>query len=212
MSLPSVPSLQSLSRPYTATVGAPTIRAVDPAIFTRRYFAACMSCGFCRDGCCAHGVDVDGRVMVAILSQASRIEAVVGVPRTEWFAGPTEVDADAPGGSTRRTAVRDGYCVFHDSRGRGCLLHGYALATGQDYHDLKPMVSTLFPVTFGDGALLVSDELEDDTLVCAGSGPTAYDAARPELLFYFGEALVRELDAMASAPPVPNAASRSAVR
>jgi hypothetical protein len=157
-----------------------------------------MSCSFCADGCCTHGVDVDGRVMAEIVAQADRIEAVVGIPRTEWFAGDAEADREAPGGVTRRTAVRDGYCVFHDAKGRGCLLHAYALSTRQDYHDLKPMVSTLFPVTFGDGALLLSDELEDGTLVCAGAGPTAYQAARPELAFYFGDDLVAELDRLAT--------------
>ena len=193
-----MPSLLSLSRSYTAAVGAPTIAAVDPAIFAHRYFAACMSCTFCADGCCTHGVDVDARVMVEILAQADRIEAVVGIPRSEWFVGDAEADDEAPGGATRRTAVRDGYCVFHDPKGRGCLLHAYALSTGQDYHDLKPMVSTLFPVTFGEGALLLSDELEDGTLVCAGAGPTAYEAARPELAFYFGGDLVLELDRLAT--------------
>jgi hypothetical protein len=199
LSLRSMTTLVPLSRPYTAIAGAPTVAAVDPAIFVRRYFAACMSCTFCGDGCCAHGVDVDAPVMAAIVAQADRIEAVVGVPRSDWFAGPTEVDEEAPGGSTRRTTVRDGYCVFHDAKGRGCLLHAYALSTGQDYHDLKPMVSTLFPVTYGDGALLVSDELEDNTLICAGAGPTAYEAARPELAFYFGNTLVLELDRLAAA-------------
>lgn len=198
-------ALLLLSRPYTATVGAPTIGSVDPEIFARRYFAACMSCTFCRDRCCSHGVDVDERIVVALLAQADRLEAVVGVPHTAWFAGPPEPDADAPGGATRRTAVRDGYCVFHDNKGRGCLLHAYALASDQNYHDLKPMVSTLFPLTFGDGALLLSDELEDGSLVCAGVGPTAYEAARSELEFYFGAELVRELDGLASVSSLPNA-------
>lgn len=196
--------LLPLSRPYTASVGAPTIAAVDPAIFARRYFAVCMSCTFCHDGCCVHGVDVDERVAVAILAQADRIEAAVGRPSSEWFAGPPERDDEAPGGASRRTAVRDGYCVFHDGQGRGCLLHAYAVASGQDYHDLKPMVSTLFPLTFGEGALLLSDELEDGTLVCANTGPTAYEAARSELAFYFGDALVGELDRLAS-QSLPNA-------
>ena len=60
------------------------------------------------------------------------------------------------------------------------------------------MVSTLFPVTFGDGALLCSEELHDGSLVCAGDGPTAYAMARAELAFYFGAELVTELDAHAS--------------
>jgi hypothetical protein len=78
------------------------------------------------------------------------------------------------------------------------MLHSYAITTGRDYHAVKPMVSTLFPVTFGGGALVVSDELEDGSLVCSAVGPTAYEAAREELAYYFGDALVTELDALAA--------------
>ena len=60
------------------------------------------------------------------------------------------------------------------------------------------MVSSLFPVTFGGGALLCSDELHDGSLVCAGDGPTAYEMARSELAYYFGPELVTELDALGS--------------
>ena len=81
------------------------------------------------------------------------------------------------------------------------MLHAHALATGGDYHLLKPMVSALFPVTFGGGALFVADELQDDSLVCAGPGPTAYEAARSELAWYFGEPFVEELDALAAQFP-----------
>lgn len=186
-----------LTRPYASRGGAPVIRAVDDAIFTRRYYARCMACGFCRDACCSHGVDVDEQVVRAILGQADRVEAVVGISRDDWFAGDPVRDPEVPGGAARRTSVRDGYCVFHDPRGRGCLLHGYAIATGQDYHTLKPMVSTLFPLTFESGTLVVSDELEDGTLVCAVNGPTAYGAVRGELAYYFGDEMVAELDVLA---------------
>lgn len=188
-----------LSRPYAARAGAPVVSSVDRAIFERRYFATCMSCGFCADACCSYGVDVDEPVAQAILAQADRLAPLVGVSPAEWFVSGPLADPDLPGGATRRTAVRDGFCVFHDAKGRGCLLHAHAVATGQDYHALKPMVSTLFPVTFGGGTLLASDELEDGTLVCGGTGPTAYEAARPELAYYFGDALVAELDGLAAA-------------
>lgn len=191
--------LQTLSRSYAARTGVPVISAVDLEIFTHRYFARCMACTFCYDSCCVHGVDVDEQVVATILDQADRIEALVGVPRDEWFAGPPAADAEVPGGASRRTAIRDGYCVFHDRKGRGCLLHGYALATGQDYHTLKPMISTLFPVTFETGALVISDELEDGTLVCAGDGPTVYAAVRGELEYYFGREMVAELDRLEAA-------------
>jgi hypothetical protein len=58
------------------------------------------------------------------------------------------------------------------------------------------MVSSLFPVTFGGETLFCSEELLDGTLVCAGEGPTAYEMARPELAYYFGDEFVAELDGL----------------
>lgn len=189
-----------LSRPYAARdTGAPVLTHVDEDVFTRRYFGACLACTFCGDACCDHGVDVDAATAARMLAQAEAIEARVGVPRDEWFTGPLVADPDLPGGAGTRTRVAaDGRgCVFRSRTGRGCQLHAYALETGQDYHLLKPMVSTLFPLTFAEGLLCVSGELADGTLVCGDSGPTAYAAVRAELAHYFGDALVAELDEFA---------------
>ena len=178
---------------------------MDDAIFTRRYFGHCLSCTFCGDACCTHGVDVSVVERDRILGRAEELEPLVRVDRERWFVPTLDEDADFPGGFATRTAVVDGACVFLRRDGRGCLIHAALLARGEDYHALKPMVSTLFPVTFGDGALLCSDELHDASLVCAGDGPTAYAMARTELAFYFGAELVAELDALAG----PLAAARS---
>ena len=156
-----------------------------------------MRCGFCADACCQHGVDVSVVERDRILARAAELAPRVGVPSSAWFEPELEVDADFPGGAAARTTVVDGRCVFLMRSTRGCVLHAMSLETGDDYHLLKPMVSALFPVTFGDGMLVCSDELEDGTLVCAGEGPTAYKMARSELAYYFGDELVDELDAIA---------------
>ena len=169
---------------------------VDDDIFTRRYFGLCMRCGFCADACCQHGVDVSVVERDRILARADAIEARTGRPPDTWFETALSDDADFPGGAATRATVVDGRCVFLRRDGRGCTLHALSLEEHADYHLLKPMVSTLFPVTFGDGALLCSDELTDGSLVCSGDGPTAYEMARVELAWYFGDALVRELDAL----------------
>ena len=187
-----------LSRPYPAREGAPVLTHVAAEVFTHRYFGACLACTFCRDACCDHGVDVDAATLGRILAQADAIEARVGVARDQWFTGPLVPDADLPGGAGTRTRVADGGCVFRSRTARGCLLHAYALETGQDYHLVKPMVSTLFPLTFADGLLCLSGELHDGSLVCGGTGPTAYESVRPELAYYFGDELVMELDALGS--------------
>lgn len=170
---------------------------MDPAIFRRRYFGRCLQCTFCGDACCQHGVDVSVAERDRILAHADELEAVVGRPRTEWFRHDLVADADFAGGAATRTSVVDGGCVFLRKDARGCALHAYALGRGRDYHEVKPMVSALFPVTFGEGSLFCSEELVDGSLICAGAGPTAYEMARAELSYYFGAALVAELDALA---------------
>ena len=156
-----------------------------------------MTCHFCADACCQHGVDVSVVERDRILARADELEAVVGRPRDTWFEAGVELDADFPGGGATRSTVVRGRCVFLRRDARGCALHALSLERGEDYHDLKPMVSALFPVTFGDGVLQPADELVDGTLVCAPDGPTAYEMARVELAYYFGPPLVRELDRLA---------------
>jgi Fe-S-cluster containining protein len=173
------------------------VRAVDVAIFSRRYFGHCMRCDFCADSCCQHGVDVSIQERDRILARADELTPRVGLEPAAWFEAALAPDADFPGGAATRTTVVDGRCVFLRRDARGCILHALSLETNADYHLLKPMVSSLFPVTFGEGVLLCSDELADGSLVCAGDGPTAYEMARAELSYYFGEALVSELDALA---------------
>jgi hypothetical protein len=172
---------------------------VDDEIFHRRYYGHCMRCGFCADGCCQHGVDVSVTEHARILARAGEIAGRVSVPVDEWFEPDVTADEDFPGGASTRTRVVDGRCVFLNRGARGCVLHALSLDLGQDYHALKPMVSSLFPVTFGGETLFCSEELLDGTLVCGGEGPTAYEMARAELEYYFGGELVAELDAMSLA-------------
>jgi hypothetical protein len=74
------------------------------------------------------------------------------------------------------------------------MIHSYALERGIDYHELKPMVSALFPVTFDRGLLHSATEIEDRSLQCIDDGPTVYRGIREEIAWYFGAELVEELD------------------
>ena len=120
----------------------------------------------------------------------------MGYPEADWFTDTVVTDAEFPSGKHVRTQVRDGACVFRNRKGRGCLIHSYALNTGGDYHDLKPLVSVLFPLTFEYGVLEPSNEIQDGSVICYGAGPTVYEGSRDELLYYFGQDMVAELDAL----------------
>ncbi|HEV7960286.1 MAG TPA: hypothetical protein VGP01_04600 [Rhizomicrobium sp.] len=186
----------ALTRAYACVMGGPVLTTVNPAIFSLRYFTHCLDCGFCGDACCDHGVDVD-------LGNAARLKALpadfhdlIGAPDSEWFADGVTLDPEFPGGAYRRTAVRGGTCIFRNPAGRGCAIHAYCLTHKLDYHQFKPMVSVLFPVTFEQGVLTASGEAADGSLICAGQGPSLYDGARNEIAYCFGPELVAELDGL----------------
>lgn len=197
----------ALSRAFPCVLGAPVIDRIDRRIFTLRYFAACMDCGFCADQCCSYGVDVDAANIEAIRALGPDFAAFVGVPASDWFTAERWCDAEFPSGAYGRTRTVAGKCVFADASGRGCRIHAWCLAHGLDVHHFKPLVSTLFPLTFEYGALVPSPETLDGTLVCAGNGPTLYHGARDELRHYFGAAFVAELDEMERFPNSGNRVS-----
>lgn len=184
----------ALPRDYACRWGAPVIRAVDERIFSLRYFARCMACGFCHDQCCDYGVDIDSENMERLRELGPAFETFAGVPHTEWFTRTLTEDGEFPSGWHARTAAKHGKCIFADRAGRGCRIHAFCIGNGLDYHLYKPMVSILFPVTFEHGTLVPSPEAVDASLVCGGQGERLYDGVREEIGWYFGEELLAALD------------------
>lgn len=190
-------SIRSLSQPYSLT-GTPSTQVdrVDTRIFQLTYYMHCMGCSFCNDICCQYGVDVDLDNVARLQAAPEELEQFVGRPRSQWFQDQVVLDPEYPGGGYRRTQVIDGRCVFLNRNGRGCLVHSWCLQQGIPYQHLKPMISSLFPVTFDQGILLPSSETVESSLACLGPGSTLYRGARDDLRWYFGEQLVQELDAI----------------
>lgn len=170
----------------------------------RHYFADCMGCTFCHDVCCSFGVDVDLANVARLLARRAELEAYLGVPAERWFTSDVQKDDDFPTGSYVRTAVVGGRCVFQQPPTRGCRIHSFCLENGIPYQELKPLVSSLFPITFDRGLLRVSNELVDSSLRCAtpntgrpaAADRTAYHAVREDLRYVFGDGLVAEMDAI----------------
>src|SRR5262249_49743575 len=156
----------------------PVVDRVDTSIFVWRYFVDCLACSYCHDSCCQYGVDVDVENVARLGARAEDLAAFTGVARERWFTGEWTGDAEFPGGRSTRTRVAGGACVFRNRAGRGSLIHSYAVARGVDYHELKPMVSVLFPITFDGGLLHPSTEIVDRSLRCWGDGPTLYRGVR----------------------------------
>jgi hypothetical protein len=200
--------IHTLSRPYACRWGAPVIDRVDTAIFFRRYFMSCMQCDYCHDSCCQYGVDIDAGNVARLEEHADDLARFTGVPRERWLTGEWTVDPEFPTGRHTRTRVEDGACVFRSRKGRGCTIHSYALERSIDYHELKPMVSVLFPLTFDGGLLHPSNEILDRSLQCIDDGPTLYEGVRDEVAWYFGDGLTAELDALRHGGVAEDAAAK----
>jgi hypothetical protein len=183
-----------LQRTHIALDGAPAIDRVATDVFTRTYHGRCMTCGFCNDWCCSHGVQVDAVNAARIEAHAAELGPWSRAPGGPFFEDAIVLDAESAGGSFRRTRVVDGACVFLLRNARGCGIHAWCLANGVPYQQLKPIVSALFPVTFDAGLLRPSYEVNTRELVCLGDGVSLYRGVRAEIGDYFGPDLVEELD------------------
>ncbi len=189
-------TVHTLPKPFPSRYGVPVIAHIDLSIFQKQYFTHCLSCTFCADSCCSHGVDVDLYHVDRINERAEALEAYTGINRDQWFGEARIDDPELPGGGSVRTRVVGGACVFLDRQDRGCLIHKFCNELGTDYHDLKSIVDCLFPLSVMDNTLYPASEVEDRTLACVGTGPTLYRGLRDELLYYFGEELVGVLDGL----------------
>lgn len=197
-----------MSAPYEPEVALthPRFHRVEVAVFTKRVVADCMShrCAMQEthteklDACCQYGCDVDLTERDAILARRESIAPVLAaeVRDLPWFdESSPETDPDTPSGTVVRTAVHNDGCLFLSHDRRGCAIHRAAVEQGWDFRGVKPTICRLFPLTYGDGAIMVSDDYVDYSCAYEPNAPTLYRVAREALADLFGEDLVRAMDA-----------------
>ena len=183
-----------LSKEYVCRFGSPTINSVDITIFNIKYFARCLNCDYCNDFCCWHGVDIDVQNVQRLYKHAADLIKYVGHDKDKWFEPNWIEDKDFPGGKNTRTTTINGRCIFLNRKKRGCLIHSFCIEKKIDYHILKPIISTLFPLTFDNAVLKPAREVHNRSLVCLCDTETLYRGMREEIEYYFGPEIVDELD------------------
>lgn len=171
-----------------------TISFVHRDIFSKKYFAHCLQCNFCHDWCCSFGADIDIQNVEKIQRRREEILPFIRLPEGEWFDAEYTYYEEYAGNQYTRINTQGPRCVFISKDQRGCGLHRYAISKGMDYHEIKPLVCILFPLSFEQQILSLAAELDDNSLVCAGPGHSAYQSMRGELEYYFGGEFVEELD------------------
>lgn len=200
-------------------------RRVDRNLFVRRVVADCMSHACVQladegvplakrrpllEACCQYGADVDLAERDNILAHAEQLRALLTpeAAAAPWFTDEIQVDPDYPSGRHVRTATfqrADGEvgCVFLSHDRRGCAIHRAALEGGWDFHQVKPHICRLFPTSYEDGAICISDDYEDYDCADAPGAPTLYRVARETIAAVFGPELVEALDRVEAtvAPP-----------
>jgi len=150
------------------------------------------------EACCQYGCDVDLFEKDAILARAELIRPVLAaeVQNLPWFdESEPEQDPDVPSGTVVRTAVHNGGCLFLSHDRRGCAIHRASLEQGWDFHGVKPSICRLFPLSYGEGAILVSDDYHDYSCAYVEDAPTLYRVARDTIGALFGAELVAAMDA-----------------
>jgi len=154
-----------------------------------------MQCTFCNDQCCSYGADIDMLNVNRILDKAEELEEYTHIKRDKrFYPKKRKWDHEYPGHDYTRTTKRKNACIFLNRKGRGCLLHSFAVEEGYDYHEFKPFFCTIFPVTYYEGILVTPEEIDEKLTACLGEGSTLYRGARDELRYYFGDGLIQELD------------------
>lgn len=186
------PSVIALGKEYVS--GNLAIAFVHRDIFLKSYFARYLECTFCQDWCCSFGADIDIQNVERINRRRDEILPFVRPPEGEWFDPEFTYYEEYAGNQYTRIQVQGPRCVFISKDQRGCGLHRYAIHRGIDYHEIKPLICILFPLSFEEGVLSVAAELDDHSLVCEGVGESVYRSLRNELEYYLGSEFVDEVD------------------
>ncbi len=180
---------------------------VQRDIFTSHLSPNCMSheCSLRKendrvklDACCQYGADVDVGERDKILGHAPQLREILNpeVRDLPWFKTEVTEDVDFPSGKFVRTETHGDGCLFLQHDARGCAIHRASVEAGWDFHGIKPNICRLFPMSYDDEAIVMSDDYADYSCAFEPNTPTVYQVGRPDLLAIFGAELVEELDAI----------------
>jgi Fe-S-cluster containining protein len=173
---------------------------VDPELLRQRFSPGCSMC-HCNGTCCAEGVLLDLRDKERILAHTDLIKKYLEPQQehdaTKWFDHTIEYDIDFPSGRCDGTTVRDGGCVFLDSKGL-CALQKTAMAEGMDKFALKPFYCVAFPLVI-DGHVLTTDDPEfTNRSQCCSVVPqgslTVFEVCREEFEYILGADGLKEIE------------------
>lgn len=117
----------------------------------------------CNDKCCTFGSDVDKESFELMHKHRPLLETTINRNLDDCFETWSGDDEYLGNNSIRSRVGEDGYCVFHNPEGKGCVL--YMMVYGNNIsRRLVPSICRLFPLTWQKGVLCFSLELGQDLI------------------------------------------------
>ena len=191
-------------------IAHPRFSRAQRDIFIKRVAADCMvhECRLRKhddrlklDACCQYGVDADIGERDAILGHKEEIATLLRseVADKPWFKTEESIDEDFPSGRFVRTERFEDGCLFLAHDLRGCAIHRASIENGWDFRGVKPHVCRLFPLSYDQKSIVMSDDYSDYSCAFEPNSPTVYRVGRDTLADVFGADLVVALDAAEAA-------------
>ena len=124
----------------------------------------CYGCK-CNDSCCKYGADFDKKSYDLIKKHKILVEDRINININDCFDNVFSGDMEFIGGNSIRSLVgADGYCVFHNKNGKGCILYEIVNNNKHISKILIPSICRLFPLSWENVKLIVYTEQRDSII------------------------------------------------
>ncbi len=117
----------------------------------------CFGCK-CKDSCCRYGADFDKEAYDLVIVNKNLIEPLIGRKIEDCFEKKWSDDTEFLGNNSVRSIKNEqDFCIFHNTKGKGCMLYNLANTQGINRR-IVPSICRLFPLSWRKGTLIVANE------------------------------------------------------
>lgn len=135
------------------------IKKISSLCHSKKGFDArgCYGCA-CTDLCCQYGADFDAESHALVVKHRKLIESMIGRKIESCFSKGWSNETEYLGGNMIRCNTGpDGFCSFHNPKGKGCVL--YMLTNKRKIsRRIVPSICRIFPLTWDGGKLMFYEE------------------------------------------------------
>lgn len=128
----------------------------------------CYNCN-CKDLCCKlrkdrYGADFDKESYELVIKNKRIIEPLMNIKIENCFEKTFTGEKDFLGkNSIRSLKGKDGFCIFHKKKSRGCILYDLVMQKKVSRR-IIPSICRLFPLSWEKGKLVVYNELKGEVI------------------------------------------------